>query len=275
MRLQTNYHTHLAICGHAVGDMEDYIQAALKYQYKELGISDHGPILLSDLPNPYYHNFLLDLQMNYNDFYTYYLPEYKRLFEKYKDQIRLYLGVEIEYFPKIHAYLVEIKKNLDYMILGMHYFPIKHRFHNVYDETNTEEIIAYTDNVVQALDSGLFKIIAHPDIFVMRYQKNNKYIFDETCKSSSKRIIEAAIRNNVYLEINVGGFRRDSFIDDGILKFAYPRYDFWKIVSTYPNALVVIGVDAHDPKHLDHPYIQEAYKLADSLNIVVKEKIEI
>jgi len=273
MKLIANYHTHLAICGHAEGEMDEYIESAIENNYSILGISDHGPILTRDMPTKYYRDFGLHLQMNYDDFRSYYLPTFKKLKPIYQDRIHLYLGLEIEYYQGIHNYLEILKSELDYMILGMHYFPNGDEFYNVYDLMNEDLIMKYAENTVLALNSGLFKVMAHPDIFVYHYMKNGKYLFDDVCKKASRMIIEAAIRNNVYLEINVGGFHRPMFHDQGIDKYTYPRYDFWEIVATYKDALVIIGVDAHSPKHLNHNDIEKAFKLASQLHISVSSFI--
>ena len=38
-----NYHTHTKRCYHAIDNEEDYILAAIKSGYSELGFSDHTP----------------------------------------------------------------------------------------------------------------------------------------------------------------------------------------------------------------------------------------
>ena len=40
--LKANYHTHTYLCGHAVGDVEDYVNEAIRLGYTELGMSDHA-----------------------------------------------------------------------------------------------------------------------------------------------------------------------------------------------------------------------------------------
>lgn len=42
MKMQTfNYHTHTKRCGHADGDDEQYVRAAMMTGFKELGFSEH------------------------------------------------------------------------------------------------------------------------------------------------------------------------------------------------------------------------------------------
>ena len=57
-------------------------------------------------------------------------------------------------------------------------------------------------------------------------------------------------------------------------KFAYPRDEFWKIVAEYPEAKVVIGVDAHSTKHLIAKDIEMAYEFAKKHNIKVLDTVE-
>ena len=42
--MKTNFHTHNYRCGHAVGNVEDYVKVAINEGYSELGISDHAPV---------------------------------------------------------------------------------------------------------------------------------------------------------------------------------------------------------------------------------------
>ena len=40
---KNNYHTHTTRCMHAIGQDEEYVQAAIKAGIKKLGFSDHTP----------------------------------------------------------------------------------------------------------------------------------------------------------------------------------------------------------------------------------------
>ena len=47
--IRHNYHTHTKRCGHATGEDEEYVLAAIQAGVKTLGFSDHAPY---DLPHP-------------------------------------------------------------------------------------------------------------------------------------------------------------------------------------------------------------------------------
>ena len=44
MKRVSNYHSHVSLCGHAEGNVEDYVKEAIRCGYEEIGISDHAPI---------------------------------------------------------------------------------------------------------------------------------------------------------------------------------------------------------------------------------------
>ena len=60
--MKNNYHTHHYLCGHAIGNVEDYVLVAIKEGFNEIGISDHGPINATAFP-----------RMTKDEFYNVYL----------------------------------------------------------------------------------------------------------------------------------------------------------------------------------------------------------
>ena len=227
-----NYHTHTFRCGHAVGNDEDYVQTAIAAGFKVLGFSDHGPY--PDYP-------MKNIHMNYDQ-----LPDYiasiTSLKEKYRDQIKVGLGLEIEYFHN-DEYLRQLKQQLDYLILGQHFAaPDGSGFY--FRNNSDEEIVVYGENVCAGLRSGLFAYLCHPDVFLVDQEE-----FTDTCAEVSRQIIETAVVTNTPLELNIHGVRRGKKPYKQGLRFAYPHYEFWKVAAEYP-VKVVVGVDAHDPADL-------------------------
>ena len=107
--IRTNYHTHTSRCGHAIGTDEDYVTAAIANGLTVLGFSDHAAY-----PEPH-PSERMDIAQ---------VPEYmqsiRSLQEKYKDRIRLFLGMEVEYYPDQWKTLSEFRREMDYCILGQH-----------------------------------------------------------------------------------------------------------------------------------------------------------
>jgi histidinol-phosphatase (PHP family) len=262
LKLHTNYHTHLALCGHAIGTCEDYVLEAINQGFSILGFSDHGPIPIGFMSKDEYLDFGLNLQMNEDDFYQKYLPDCLNVQKKYSDQIKIFLGVEIEYILGKEAYFKKLLKDLDYLALGVHYFPSNNRLYNVYYSMNEIQVMDYANEVVRALSTNMYTMITHPDIYLMNYTKNGEHVFDEVAIKAATMIIEACIKNHVYMEINGSGPRRGEFYNNNQKCYLYPRYEFWKLVEKYPDAMVIFGADAHTPEGLNDDIIKETLDFA-------------
>ena len=273
--MKANYHTHLKLCRHAVGMCEDYVKVAIEAGYDILGMSDHGPIKPEFMTEEEFIFNWLDRQMTYDDFYNIYLPDCIKIKEKYKNDINFYIGVEIEYMYQHHSYYEELRKKLDYMNLAMHFYYHNGRIINTFEEVTYQDVYSYAENAKKAMETGLFAIMVHPDVYMYNYQsRDGSAVFDEECEKVAREIIECAIKNNVYLEINVGGLFKVTANNEIMGKYAYPRDEFWKIVSEYKDVKVVIGVDAHSPKQLVAEEIKMAYEFAKKHNIKIYDSVE-
>lgn len=254
--MKNNYHTHHYLCMHAEGDSFDYIEEAIKNNFSEIGISDHGPI-----------NADAFARMSINQFYNVYLKELNLAIDKYKDKIKIYKALEIEYVYGDEDFYKKLLEDLDYLILGPHYYEGEKILHpySVYTVNTHEKLERYTNFIVRALDTKLFKILAHPDLFMHGYVELDS--FGEVCV---KRICEAAIRNDCLLEFNAGGIRSNRYFDElGNPKYRVPNDRFWKIVQT-TNAKVIVNSDCHKPSELNDEAFNLARELASKykLNIV-------
>ena len=275
MTLKANYHTHLALCGHAEGMTEDYVKVAIEAGYEELGMSDHGPIKPEFMTKEEFEFNWLQRQMTYDDFINAYLPDCKIIQEKYKSQIKVHIGVEIEYLYPFHEYFVNLRSKLDYMNLGVHFYYHNNQMINTFEIVTYENVYSYGLTAQMAMETGLFNILVHPDVFMYNYHSlDGTTKFDSECERTARLIIESAIKNNVYLEINVGGIFKVTSNNEVLGKYAYPRDEFWRIVSEYPEAKVIVGVDAHKPQHLVAEEIKMAYNFAKKHKITVLDKVE-
>ena len=273
--MKANYHTHLKLCGHAEGMSCDYVKVAIEEGFEIIGISDHGPIKPEFMsPEDFKYNWL-DRQMTYEDFINIYLPDCYASKEKYKEKIKVFVGVEIEYMYPYHQYYVDLKEKLDYMNLAVHFYYHDGKIINCFENVTYESVYSYALNAKMAMETGLFEIMVHPDVYMYQYKSTDgKPTFDSECEKTARLIIESAIKNNVYLEINVGGIFKATSNNQVVGEFAYPRDEFWRIASEYDGLKVVVGVDAHKPEHLKEEEIKMAYEFAKKHNIIVSEKVE-
>jgi histidinol-phosphatase (PHP family) len=270
--MKTNYHTHHELCRHAYGKTEDYVKKAIQLKFTELGMSDHGPILKDFMDEASYQISNCDLRMSYEEYKHIYLEELNVIQKKYSHQIKLLKAVEIEYIESHDDYYKSLIEDLDYLALGVHYFFYQGNYYNTFRGLNHQTIYGYAENIEKALDTKLFKILVHPDLFMFNYQSelNGMHYFDHHAEIVSKRIIEAAIRNDVLLEINARGIQRHVNTMNDINSYYYPNAHFFKLVKDYTNAKIIVSADAHHPNDLDGPHIEAAYHFAQALNLNIE-----
>lgn len=233
--MKANYHTHTTRCQHATGSDEEYVLSAVKGGCQELGFSDHTPW-------NYHTGYVSDIRMALNE-----LPEYvnsiRSLQQKYKDKIRIKIGLECEYFPEYIQWLKEIIKEyqLDYIIFGNHHFHTDEKFPYFGTNTDTKEMLdLYEESAIEGLESGLFAYMAHPDLFVNSYPR-----FDHHCSRISRHICHTAARLNVPLEYNVSLLP----YKDPNRHALFPQAEFWQIAAD-EGCTAIIGLDAHEHEKL-------------------------
>ena len=225
-----NFHSHTYRCGHAanISDSEFVLQA-IKHGYKKYGITDHVPV---------HPIFYCDKTMRMHDSEKdKYLESIEELKNNYGYSIEIFSGFEAEYDEIIEAYLCELRDKCDYMILGQHYILGK----DIRYEVNYP--IEYAKKVCRAIESGIFDIVAHPDIFMQyRYgiDEKDQEEYIENCRKASAMICEKAKEYDIPLELNLGGFYGREIEEEP----RYPTNLFWTEVSKVGNK-VVVGIDAH------------------------------
>lgn len=232
---KTNYHMHTKRCMHASGTDEEYVLAAIRGGYEEIGFSDHTPW-------HYDSDFIANMRMLETQFQGYY-DSVMALKEKYKDQISIKVGLECEYFPKYMDWLKQLIQSyqLDYVIFGNHYD--KTDEDRVYFGTaceSDEMLKEYIDLAIEGMKTGLYSYLAHPDLFI-----RGRRVIDELATSESYRLCKAAKELNVPLEYNLAGAQYNDIMNT----MQYPHDEFWKIAGIVGNK-GIIGVDAHEPAAL-------------------------
>lgn len=274
MNVISNYHTHMYLCHHAKGDVKDYVEEAINKGFKYLGISDHNPIQGFYLPNNEYDQMRVNSNMSMDDFYNIYIPNIEDCQKKYGDKIKLYKALECEYLREAIPHLEELSKHTDYLILAVHFFRMENHLVNSFFDLNYTNVIEYGKIAVEALNSGYFKIFAHPDLFIYQYKdKFGEYSFDEKCEEVSRMICEAAEKNDVILEINANGFRKKE--DNNITHEIYPNSNFFRIAKEYEDLKFVVSSDAHKPSLLLDEYVYKGYKFGEDLGLNILGEVEL
>ena len=235
-----DYHIHTTLCGHASGSMEAYIEFALTQPLREIGFSDHLPMVKWAHP---------DYAMPFEK-----LPEYVQrvltLRQTYPN-LPIKLGIEADYFTPneetaIRALLAQYP--FDYVYGSAHFVEDwaiddpnnKRRWERLGVNTVYE---LYFAQLQKAARSGLFDIITHPDLpkkFGQRPTKDLSAVIETTI-----RCIKDA---GMAMEINTSGLRKP-------VKEMYPAIEMLSVIKKYDIPLV-FGSDAHAPNEVGRDFAE-------------------
>lgn len=244
-----DWHTHNKMCHHAVGTIEDYIQKAILLKLRTIGISDHFPYdYLNNIERIPYHEYAISLPEIDN-----YITTTEKLKEKYKNDIIVRIGFEIDYFknqePLLNNHLNQVKKRLDYILASIHILNFfdgrgawgfdDSRFREDYEFYGVDNVYMFYFKTLQKLNSSNefdFDIIAHFDLpkKFNDIPKNEEAIYNETMKS-----LELIKKRDVVVEINTSGLRKEC-------KEQYPSTQIIQEMFSL-DIPILLGSDAHKP----------------------------
>ena len=275
--LKNNYHTHTYYCNHAVGTVMDYIKKAIELGFEEIGMSDHAPIPKHFMDEESYIDNWCQENMSIDTAYQY-LDDIDEAKKKFGNKIKILKAFETEYLPKQIEFYKMLRKNADYLNVGIHYFEDRNgKIVNSYDSIDYTNVMDYVNVAIMAMSEGIFNCLVHPDLFMYAYKSRQGIReFDDLCVKATKMICEAAIKYDVYLEINANGIKNSlnhGYPDSD--NYLYPYKKFWEIARTYKDLKIIIGADAHNPLHLGNKTVQMAIEFAENLGINVLPKMEV
>ncbi len=197
---------------------------------RTLGFSDHTPYDFYDIGER-----SQPMRMKLSELRGY-ADSVRDLADRYRERIRILLGVEAEYYPRYFPRTLErLRDNgIEYIILGQHF--LGNEIDDVYCGQPTDDpktLERYVSQSVVALESGLFTYFAHPDLIFFTGDK-------EEYERQMRRLCRAARETETPLEINLLGIRENRH---------YPRESFWRIAGEEGNC-AVLGCDAHRPENV-------------------------
>lgn len=258
--MKANYHTHTRRCRHAQGTERDYVEAAVRAGVGILGFSDHAP----------FPDFDFGLRMPYGELGPY-LDAIDRLTGEFISDIILYKGLEIEYIPQYQSYYEGLldREGLDYLLLGEHFYPDRYGIvRNIYHARSTADAVDYARAVVRGMETGLFCMVAHPDLFTL-----GQFDWDENWEDAADRMIDASLRTGAVLEFNANGLRRGIHDYPGGPRLMYPHPRFWEKAAK-AGAPVIIGSDCHESGQVWDGCMPEARRILLEAGIVPLDFLE-
>jgi histidinol-phosphatase (PHP family) len=257
-----NFHTHGQFCD-GKGTPREYIEEALNQNMLALGFSSHGPMPLpikwvmqnAKLPD--------------------YLSELRSLKNEYRNQIPIYIGLEIDYIPGvIGTNSKSIRElNLDYTIGAIHFAGLDNSYmpwqidsnaqvfekglREIYNGNIRELVEKYYSLISAMATDEKPDIIAHLDL-IKKNNPNEKYFSEEeswyrdAVAGALKSISEAG---NI-IEVNTGGLTRKRC--DAL----YPSNWILEIIRDM-KIPITLSADAHQPSFLTAGFEDAAGVLLD------------
>ena len=255
--MKYNLHTHTLRCFHAEGSDEQYVQKAIENGYELLGFSDHCPYIFKD-------GYVSHMRMTPDDAPDY-IESIRYLQNKYKSDIDICVGFEMEWYTDLIEWQKEFLKTLDidYLILAQHFTENESEANSVYVGSKTFKMKVLDRYIEQLLDgarSGLFTYVCHPDLI---YYIGARKVYDLKLGD----MLEELKRLKLPLECNFYGYTDNRW---------YPNERFWRLAKEV-GCEAVIGMDAHVPTLFDME--EERNKLIDwlteDIGITLLEEVNI
>ena len=248
-----SYHNHTHRCNHADGTEREYIEEAIAKGIKTLGFADHVPM---PFENGHYSYFRMTLDQTED-----YIKTLGDLRDEYKNDIKIHIGFEAEYYPRVFPRMIDFLSSYpyEYLILGQH--ALGNEYDDYYSSTKTTDkstLTRYVDQVIEGLSTKKYLYLAHPDIL-------NFIGDDDFYRAEASRLCAFAKKNDIPLEINVLGLR---------VGRNYPNTEFWKIAAEM-GCTAVLGADAHSTRHVgERDAVERAKAFADSLGVKITQSLE-
>ena len=258
---QFSFHTHSSFCD-GKNEPEAYVTRAVELGMDTLGFSSHAPLKDG-----------IKWAMQENDLAEY-ISEINRLKEKYKNDIELYLSLELDYIPGITKSFDELKGSLglDYTIGSVHLVRANAKdelwfldgpdtnytkgLQQLFNGDIKEAIAAYYHQVIEMIETQKPDVIGHVD----KVKMNNKGRYfsesEDWYVELQNQTLDALDRSGCIVEVNTRGvYKKKSeklFPDDYFLQECLRR----KIPIT-------ISTDAHQPEEL-LKYFEEYKKIPET-----------
>ncbi len=227
-------HSHTPLCGHAVGEPEEYAAMAELRGLKGIIFTCHSP-----LPG----GFAAEVRMAPEEFDDY-VAMVARAREAFAGRVDVRLGLESDFYPGVEPWLEKLHARvpLHHVLGSVHYQMRDYRtlFYRgdfaAYQET-------YYDHLALSAESGLFDTLAHPDL--IKNEAPSQWDFEKV-RPQVMRALDRIAATGVAMELNTSG----------VLK-ALPE------MNPSPNQLalmcergipVVLGADAHSPLRVADGY---------------------
>jgi histidinol-phosphatase (PHP family) len=247
--LLADYHVHSHFSADSQLEMETAVLKALSLGLQEIAFTDHVDY---DYADPAFGE--LD--------YEAYLPFFYLLQKRYRQDIRMVLGVEIGYQPQVQADIARLVQEypFDFVILSTHTadrqdFYTGHFFEG---KSKAEAYRRYFECVQESVRQFKdFDVYGHLD-FIERYGPyEDKSLHPSDYGDIVSEIFALLIESGRGLELNTSGTRYR-------LGHMHPQEPFLRRYREMGGEIITLGSDAHRAEDIAHSFAEARQILADT-----------
>ena len=220
-------------------NVDRYLAAAAEAGIEELGVSEHV------------HRFTQALDLWQHRFWHDYARDDLAAYCEFVRTTPLRLGIEMDYLPEREdgtATMLDAH-GFDYVIGSVHFVQhdaVDHEVYDIWEAQGDPDRVwgIYFDTLARAVRSGLFDIMAHPDLVKVwgserpRPARDPRYHYEP--------FVEAVAETGVAVEVSTAGLRKP-------VNELYPA-DALAAMLVDAGAAFSLSSDAHVPEHIGWEY---------------------
>jgi histidinol-phosphatase (PHP family) len=243
----TDYHLHLRPDEHSAtpdgyfteANVQRYLDAAAERGIAELGVSEHV------------HRFAASLEIWDHEFWRGYAVDDLGAYCDFVTATPLRLGIEMDFIPGREDRIARLldAHDFDYVVGSVHFLGDRAVDHDGYDvwerEGDAERVWRrYFETLGEAAGSGLFDILAHPDL--VKIWGGARPVPDRDTRFFYEPAIEAIAESGIAVEVSTAGWRKP--VDE-----LYPSEAF-AAMCVDAGAAFALSSDAHRPEDVGYAY---------------------
>ncbi len=240
----TDYHTHTFRCGHAVGTMDQYVEAAIARGIGEIGLTDHLYLYFED-PNRRDVRWAMP-----EDQFPVHYQEMLAVRDRYRDRINVRVSVEADYIEGFETELMQVLDGyeFDYVLGSVHFMDgwlidDPEQAHRYKEERVAEVYRRYYQRLQKAIELGAFDVLAHLDL-----PKKFGFLPEEDISALVAETLDAIEAHDLAVEVSSAGLRKP-------IGEIYPSRVILEQMRRR-EIPIVLSSDAHAPEEIGADYDQ-------------------
>lgn len=227
-------------------NVERYLEAAAAAQIEELGVSEHV------------HRFTSALEIWQHPFWVENARDDLAEYCEFVRSTPLRLGLEMDFVPGREDAIASVldRHEFDYVVGSVHFVGDRAVDWDVYDiweaVGNADRIWKlYFDMLAEAVRTGLYDILAHPDL--VKIWGSARLAPERDPRFYYEPLVEAIAEAEIAVEVSTAGWRTPA-------AELYPA-DAFAEMCIDAGAVFALSSDAHVPEHVGHEYDRAVEKM--------------